>query len=250
ASVDLLFVKGLTLGKLAYDNPHLKMDADIDILVSPEVIAEAAATLARLGYRPILPSTIDTVARWHRRKKESVWRKEGIQLDLHSRLANNPSLIPNIGMQSPRQNIDVGGGIVLPTLNDKPLFLYLCVHGASSAWFRLKWIADLSAFLSKPSRLEMLERYNSDSEWSANRSVLQALFLAQQLFHVPVGKVLEGTNRGLAERMLAKVALAQLIEPLEPTERKLGTLSIHLSQFILKRGFRFKWSELVTQLLT
>ena len=36
----------------------------------------------------------------------------------------------------------------MPTLADEPLYAYLCVHGASSAWFRLKWIADLNALLA------------------------------------------------------------------------------------------------------
>ncbi len=250
AGVDLLFVKGLTLGKLAYGNPYLKMDADIDILVSSDAITEAAAILAKLGFQPILPSTIDTIANWHWKKKESVWRKEGIQIDLHSRLANNPNIIPTIGMQSPRQDVDVGGGNILPTLDDEPLFLYLCVHGASSAWFRLKWIADLAGFLSKHSGIEMLEHHKNNGNWSANRAVAQALILAKLLFHIQFDERLEQAFGGVAERMLAKVAMAQLFEPLEPTERTLGTASIHLSQFMLQRGFRFKWTELMTQLPT
>ncbi len=248
AGVDLLFVKGLTLGKLAYGNPHLKMDADIDILVSPDAIAQAAAILGKLGFQSLLPSTVETINEWHRRKKESVWRKGGTQLDLHGRLANNPGMIPNIGMQSPRQDVDVGGGNILPTLADEPLFSYLCVHGASSAWFRLKWIADLSAFLSRDSRLTMLERYDDNREWRANRAVAQALILAHQLFQIPLDDGLGQAIGGVAERRLAGIALAQLLNPIEPTERTLGTASIHLSQFMLKRGLRYKWSELATQL--
>jgi len=53
--VDLLFLKGVTLGKLAFGNPFLKMSWDIDILVHEEQVGKAASLLVDRGYRPVLP---------------------------------------------------------------------------------------------------------------------------------------------------------------------------------------------------
>jgi len=44
AGISLLFVKGLTLGALAYPNPPLKMGWDIDLLVAPEDLSQAAVS--------------------------------------------------------------------------------------------------------------------------------------------------------------------------------------------------------------
>jgi hypothetical protein len=57
-------------------------------------------------------------------------------------------------------------------------------------------------------------------------------------------------QRDAAIRRLHTAALKQLAgspEPVEPTSTPLGTLRIHWTQFLLQRGARFKWSELVRQ---
>ena len=53
AGVALLFLKGLTVGKLAYGNAMLKMGWDIDLLVDPDQLVEAAGLLEARGYRQI-----------------------------------------------------------------------------------------------------------------------------------------------------------------------------------------------------
>ena len=56
-------------------------------------------------------------------------------------------LLRQVGLGSPTQEVAVLDGS-LRTLGDKELFAYLCVHGASHCWFRLKWLADLNAWLA------------------------------------------------------------------------------------------------------
>jgi hypothetical protein len=51
AGIGLLFVKGLTVGALAYPKPMLKMGWDIDLLVAESDVTKAAAELTRRGYR-------------------------------------------------------------------------------------------------------------------------------------------------------------------------------------------------------
>lgn len=60
-------------------------------------------------------------------------------------LADNRRVITGIGTSSPLQQMEIARGVLPPTLAADELMIYLCVHGASSAWFRLKWIANLGA---------------------------------------------------------------------------------------------------------
>ena len=72
AGVPLLFLKGLTVGQLAYGNPYLKMGWDIDLLIGPEDLSTAGGVIGALGYRLSVPKQIRDLARWHRSWKESI----------------------------------------------------------------------------------------------------------------------------------------------------------------------------------
>jgi hypothetical protein len=257
AGLPVLFVKGLTLGALAYGNPALKAGIDIDLLVPPERIDDAAAVLGDLGFARTIPRPRGSPAelrRWHGRRKESLWQRSEPEasVDLHTRLADSPFFIPAIDADSPAQWVDIGNGIRLPTLHLEPLFAYLCVHGAWSAWFRLKWITDLAALLHGRSAEEIERLYDCAAELRAGRAPAQALLLADALFGTLDGApaLREKLERSRANRWLVKAALRQLGRRrgmLEPTQRRFGTLPIHLAELFLAPGLRFKLSEAVRQ---
>jgi hypothetical protein len=246
-----LFVKGLTLGKLAFGNPFLKMSLDIDLLVPAETVAIAAAELERRDYRlaiPPVPPRSPAFGRWHRARKESAWqRADGSIVDLHSRLADNDRLIPGIGPASPWQIVEILPGIRLPTLATEELFAYLCVHGASSAWFRLKWIADLAGLLHGRGAAEIEHLYRRSQALGAERAAAQALLLARRLFDTEMSRDLLDELDGRINRWLTSAALGQMTVIGEPTVRPLGTAMIHLTEFFLKPGLAFKASELRRQ---
>ena len=254
SGIPVIFVKGLTLGKLAYSDPFLKMSADIDILVAKDAAEAAASVLAALGYRLTIPSvTVPSTqfTRWHRRRKESVWRaSSGLSIELHTRLADNRRLIPHIGLDSPQQLVEVANGIVLPTLATEELFAYLCVHGASSAWFRLKWISDLAGLLHGLSPAEITGLHERAVELGSGRAAAQALLLAKALFDVPLEpRLAERLEGERANRWLAEQALRALLSGPEPTSTLFGTWPIHITQFAMLRNPSFKLSELRRQLL-
>jgi hypothetical protein len=253
AGIPLLFVKGLTLGALAYSRPLLKMSWDIDLLVAPDDVGAAGRLLQHRGYRLVLPEEIGRLERWHRRRKESVWTHDsGIFVELHTRLADNPSLIPTIGVGSPRRSVEVAQGIRLPTLEDDELFAHLCVHGASSAWFRLKWITDFAGLLAGRSAGELERLYERSLQLGAGRASAQALLVADHFYGTIAGTRLKPRlERDRASRWLARAAVRQLAgraEPSEPTEARLGTAPIHWTQLLLLPGFGFKAGELTRQL--
>jgi hypothetical protein len=251
ADLQLLFLKGLTLGALAYRAPFLKMGWDIDLLVNHNHLPEAARLLRSAGYAPVLPAADGALDTWHRSHKESVWHRSegGFHIDLHTRLADNPALLPEVGIGSPRQLSPVAKGIELPTLGKDELFAYLTVHGASSAWFRLKWITDLAALLHSESADEIERLYDRSQQLGAGRAAAQALILADRLYGIAIDSQFRdrlGFDR--ANPWLARLAEKQLESIREPTEALLGTAPIHLSQLFLLPGWRFKGSEVARQL--
>jgi hypothetical protein len=253
--IDLLFVKGLSLGRLAYGDAAVKAAIDVDLLVARDQLELVAPLLLQCGYRRVIPHPDKSLPRWHDGHKESVWLNdaEGIQIDLHTRLSDNPALIPSVGMGSPRQMVEVANGISLPTLDADTLFAYLAVHGASSAWFRLKWISDFAGCIAGLPADEMEQRYRASQQLRAGRAPGQALLLADDLFgslaEAPVLRAELERNSG--HRRLFRAALRQLAgraEPAEPTEKRLGTVRIHATQLLLLPGLGFKISESWRQL--
>ena len=253
AGIDLIFVKGATLGALAYPKPFLKMSMDVDLLVEPDRLREACATLRSAGYYPVIPADAgaDGIERWHRMSKESVWLhpKAGVQLDLHSRLADQPAMIPTIGMSSPRQLVTVAPGIELPTLGEDELFAYLCVHGASSAWFRLKWVCDLAALLHGKDHRQVDRLYERSQQLGAGRAAAQALLMADAVFGTCLSDALrERLCANPFNRWLSQIALRQLAAEREPLARPMGTFWIHATQLVMIPGATNMASELVRQI--
>lgn len=250
--VDLLFLKGLALAALAYSDPYLKMGWDIDVLVPSESIADACQLMRRAGYSPVVPklATDQQLAKWHKARKELVWQSEDgrFHVDLHSRLSDNPKMLSGVGLHSPRQIASLGHGIELPTLGPDDLFAYLCVHGASSAWFRLKWALDLAAFLAPKDSVQIQSFYVRSQELGAGRASAQALILVDRLFLDLPSTLQAQLNGGFWNRWLAATALRELTEEVEPTERPLGTRMIHLSQLAMMPRMGFVISEAGRQL--
>jgi hypothetical protein len=258
AGVRLLFVKGLTLGALAYGTPAIKSGIDIDLLIAPDQLGRAADILRAEGWEADIPKGGNRrLASWHRTRKESVWRYSAgdIQADLHTRLADSPRLIPTVGVGSAQQWVGVAPGIELPTLGGDELFAYLAVHGASSAWFRLKWITDFAALVHGATSGEIERLYRRSQQLGAGRAPAWALLLADALYatlnKAPALKRELADDR--ASRRLTATALkllAEREEPVEPTSRSFGTAPIHFSQLLLLPDLGFKLSELWRQART
>ena len=252
-----LFVKGLPLGMLAYGDATAKAAVDIDLVVAAEQLQQAADVLRSDGYRleqPSGPYDPGRLRAWHGPGKESTWVRTDpwSVVDLHTRLSDHPRLIPAIGPSSPRRMVEVSKGIQLPTLQEKELFAYLCVHGASSAWFRLKWITDLAALLHRENTANIAHLHRRSQELGAGRAAGQALLLADALYgtlaeNPELRKALRSDrmSRWLCDRALRQ--LAGRGEPVEPTARAGGTAWIHLTQLFLLPGWSFKASEFVRQ---
>ena len=242
--IPLLFLKGQVLGRLAWSDPFLKDSVDIDLLVPERMVGKAARLLSALGYEQSLPEPSVDPTDWHRRRKESLWRGPHLAVDLHSRVADNRFLIPRITATNPAEFIEIAPGVSLPTLRLPEQVAYLAVHGASSAWFRLKWLADFAALLH-PLPLQGIANLRTQAvQLGAGRAIDQALLLGYRFFGTPLP---DEVSIDAPTRQLVNLAAAQLQAEREPTARPFGTATIHLSQLLLRPGSRFAFGELGRQ---
>ena len=248
----LLFVKGATLDMLAYATLGLKRARDIDLVIAPEAVERACTLLAEAGYTRTLPGPEvgpDQFPVWLQLCKETSWRsaRSGIVVELHNGLVDNPVLLPGIGAHSPSQQVEIAPGITLPTLARDELFAYLCVHGATHAWSRMKWIADLSALLKDADAQELERLYRRSLDLGVGRCSAQALLLSEALFALRLPPALSAELRAdRGTRRLVQIALAAMggrhVET-ELDDTVFGTVPIHLSHFLLAPGWRYKASE-------
>ena len=251
AGIPYLVMKGAPLAMLAYGTLALKRAADIDIAVETERYGEAIALLRTLGFACEVPgpdASDAAIVNAAARDKHSLWVRGGLALELHSSLVDSPLLLPGLSVRSPRRAVAIGPGIVLPTLAGDELFAYLCVHGATHAWSRLKWIADVAALIAPADPAEIERLYRRSLALGGGRSAAQALLLCAALFGTELPAPLaRELGRDRATRFLVATALRAMLSGDGETELDdlpLGTMRIHVSHFLLLPGWRFKLFEL------
>jgi hypothetical protein len=257
AGIPVLFLKGASLAKLAYDTLAIRHAKDIDILVAPEHAEAALALIGRGGYRRIVPSPDLSPTLFRRyldyaKECEFVHRGKGVQLELHWRLADNPALLAGLPGAADPQVVPIGGKVGLATLGTEDLFAYLCVHGASHGWSRLKWLADIGTLLAREDEAGITRLYRASEARGAGYATAQALMLCRQLFGTPLSPALardfEASRR---LRLLRAIALRSMAGggAVELTDRAFGSTFVFLSAFLLGRGWRYYWSELRSRLM-
>lgn len=252
AGIRFLFVKGVILAVSAYGSLGIKKAWDIDLLVEPTQTLEASKVLVAAGYVRSMPGpevTDEQFGSWGAIAKESLWihQSSGTVVELHSSLVDNPRMMPSVSAASPREMVHMGAGISLPTLPKDELFAYLCLHGAWHGWSRLKWLADVNAFLSTESKEEVVRLYRRSIELGCGRSSAQALLLCSQLFGLELPDSLARELRSDRYTVwLTRIALHVMTGrgATELDDTVFGTVAINLAHFLIGRGVPYKLSEL------
>jgi hypothetical protein len=254
AGIPFLVLKGLTLNALAYGTLALKKAWDIDIVVTEGAVGQACGVLAEAGYERTLPGPEvgpEQFQAWLAASKDMIWthKARNIPVELHRDLVDSPRMLPGVSAETPPQRVEIAPGIVLPTLPIEPLFAYLCIHGATHAWSRLKWIADVAALLCVRAEGETERLYRASAALGAGRAAGQALLLSERLFGLPLPPALKAELEGDRKvRWLASLAMGTLLkgEGAEESDLSLlGTVPMHLSQLLLVPGWRYKGSEVI-----
>lgn len=234
AGIPAVVLKGTPLALLAYDTVHTKHAKDIDLAVSSDDRTAMGMVLTEAGYLGTGTPNGKDEPWYHTRKR--------IQVELHVALVDHPSWLPGLvpGPDLPRQWVGEGRGV--PTLVSGDLFAYLCVHGSTHGWSRLKWLADVAALLSCRTPDEIVGLYKHASAQGAERHVAAALLLCSDLLGIRLRFDHEAAlRRRVLIRWLVGNARRSYVgrnETIEMDTMPLSTLRIHLAQIVATIGLR------------
>jgi hypothetical protein len=256
AGVANLLIKGVAVEVLAWGRIGVKQAWDIDVLVEEGDIDRAGAVLAGLGYALARPAGLDAEGwrLWIAQAKEAEWvhRLTGEVVELHWRLTDAATLLPGLNARSPARATPLAAGspATIRTLGAEETFAYLCVHGASHAWIRLKWLADVDALLAPLSPAERLDLHRRAIDLGAGRCTAVAMMLCRRLFDLALPAALvEDIGRDRRTRALAALAMAAMRAggSGDIAERPLLGDAILLSQLLFADGAGFLGAELRRQ---
>jgi hypothetical protein len=242
--IPALTLKGVALAQLAYGS-FKKQTRDIDFLVPLDRAEAAMALLEREGYALISPAKQLNAAQRravvrYAKDVEFVRRGTNLWLDLQWRAAENPQLLQGIDAHSPTQDVVLSDGSIARTLAPDDLFAYLCLHGATHAWSRLKWLADLNAWLAT-SNADLTHLYRHAQSRGVALCAAQALLLCQSLLglELPVALAAEIQRSRRVNKLLA-IAMTAMTAPQVKPASDMGMVSGNVRmKFLLGQGWPF-----------
>ncbi|MEG3089461.1 nucleotidyltransferase family protein [Sphingomonas sp. PB4P5] len=247
-----VLVKGAALAEQAYGTQAIKHAKDIDLLVRHTDLAAARGVAEHAGYRLQLPRArlsphdMAKVLRYGR-ELTMVHAATGVQLELHWRLTHNPRVLPDLDPGGATETVRwADGDRALRTLPHDDLFAYLCVHGAAHGWIRLKWLADIAAWLSHHPPAEIERLYHAAQQREVGDIAGQALLLAHRLLAMPLPQTLRDTlERNAKVGRLVAAALDLLAGPgaeAEIAERRAGQAKLIRARLMLSRDRADLWA--------
>lgn len=250
AALPVVFLKGVSVAKLAYGNLALRHSWDIDLLVQSASAIAAAKLLEDAGYHRVEPPlTFDDpqLQMWLHRCKELrfVHVETQVVVELHCRLFDNPRLASRIPNSSSLRLVAFAEGAEIPTLGEKDLFAYLCAHGAVHSWFRLKWLADIGALVAQQAQDDVEQLYLEAEARGAGPAAAQALLLCRQLLGTSIPKSLVATlSQNSAVRWLNAISMRAMTADREPTAVPFGTTLDSVARFLLGRNWDYWLAEI------
>lgn len=244
--IDAISIKGPTLALLAFGDASLRQSRDLDILISSQHVGRALAIL-RPDCRLIHPAGFDApdlLRRWAQVMKDVSLLHEptGTIIELHWRLNDNPHLLP-VAVATSRRTVTFGS-IAVETLAPDDLLLYLCVHGATHYWFRLKWLADVHALLANRGA-EAIEQFHDHAcAHGLEVPAGQMLSLLEQVYGMAIPRAIATS---IAEswqvRWSARLARRFLQDIEEPERVRFATTVMALGHLLLRRSPRYAARE-------
>jgi len=252
AGVPVAFVKGLPLARSIHGTTGLRHAKDLDLLVPSYALPEARRLLKERGYRRIMPPerlASHLEARWLCENKDFEYLHPGlgIHLELHWRLFANRHLMPEVSPPGHWVTVEIQPGMGLRTLAPADQLLYLCLHGAVTGWFRVKWLADISTMLARdPESLRPL--VTSALRKNLLRPVAQALLLCKRLFGTELPEDIERVlEKDIAVRWLVATALDLMTTGETSTDFTaipFATTRISVARFLIKADWRYLLAEM------
>lgn len=187
--IDLLPLKGQLLSLQLFGDLGTRQTRDIDLMVKQADLDQADRLLTADGYRCTFPGSGLTA-----RQKKSfmsvhhhasyVHDGSRAELELHWRYSLwTPEQVDFLWSRCrPREWLKTR--ILYP--DDEALLLFLCDHGASHAWFRLKWLGDIAMMLARWPLQGWGNLVETAARLDLERVLAQAALLSHRLYGIPL----------------------------------------------------------------
>jgi putative nucleotidyltransferase-like protein len=199
ARVPVMPLKGVPLAESLYDDPALRVCADIDILVPTKHLPECLRLLRASGYQASFtqPSLVKLLARYG--KDCALMRQDRLcayPLQLHCGLVwGGPverSLLEAIWSEAAPITFH---GIPAFGLSAEWEFLYLAVHAARHGLFPLKWLVDLDRLCARRT-LDWKKMKDRGTRLGWEQAVQSSLSACATLLDTPVPGLFPDTRPG------------------------------------------------------
>ena len=154
ADVDHLFFKGVALAALTTGDPGARGDGDVDVLVPPDRLGDAARALVAAGWTVRSTYTSDQ-ASWAWRYQrwgahEMAFDRDDQTVDLHWRLDPTYDGLPGFAdLWTRRQPVKVGP-VEIDTLGPADTFAHTLRHAAKDGWESLRSLVDVHRLARSP----------------------------------------------------------------------------------------------------
>ena len=214
--IPFLAHKGLALARLLYRDPAMRQFGDLDLLVRPQDVPRARATLMELGYEPGLRLPPRQEKSYSRSAYEYVFGLKAernlveLQWRIVPRFCSINFDIDALFSRSIQIELD---GLPLRTLGHDDQMLVLCVHAAKHEWAQLGMLRDIAT----------LAQFDLDWNWIVTEArrlgiqkILQVSVLAvRELFAIDLPAAVQ--SRSLVRAVeLADTAMSKLQKNHEP----------------------------------
>jgi len=205
-------LKGAWLCLRAYRDLSVRPSRDLDFLVPAACVAPALPVLERCGYDVATGLSARQLQATIRDDCEFMFTRPDRRFVIEPHWAYVPR---NLAL-----GIDMGGiwqrlrpmtvdGQTYRTLSPEDELILLCLHGGKEEWARLKWLADLAAFVTASPGLDWSTVAERAHREGVRRPVGLAVVLLHQVFALRTG-LLEQSMRDPAIPRLAAMLLRRI----------------------------------------
>lgn len=187
-ALEVVSLKGPSLGVALYGDQALKSSSDLDLLVRPDDALRAIRALQANRYRmasvPHWPAD-NAYLRDPNRELSFTDPAGALKIDLHWGLLPNyyPRLIEDAELWGKLRSVR-WARTHARTLAPEHQLLFLCAHGTKHLWERLGWICDTARLIQVETELNWSEVFARARRTDTRRMVSLGLLLASDLLGV------------------------------------------------------------------
>lgn len=153
--IDVLVIKGPALAVLSAGDASARGPGDIDLLVAPHDVLRAHDVLVDHGWSLRAGTAVEpgTWAWRHAVRSDNAFTFDGrgSSIDLHWRLDPTLDALPGFTeVWGRREPVDLGHGVVVPTLGRHDVLGHACLHSAKDSWRWLRALVDVHRLAGRP----------------------------------------------------------------------------------------------------